>query len=95
MSDIIDRLKASGEATVRATALIADAKSKRNQAAGDEAAAYTGLKFEETMEALAIKQIERMRWALGEIAKHGDASSRQVALSALNQQNVSVTSEPK
>lgn len=61
MTDIIERLRGAGEATVRASAMIAEAKTRRNVDAGDKDALYMGLGFDDTTEAEAIREIETLR----------------------------------
>lgn len=47
---LIERLRTAAEATAAATQMMADAKSQRNQSAGDVGACYEGLKKEQTNE---------------------------------------------
>jgi hypothetical protein len=68
MDDLIERLRKGGEGTARATQMLADAKSHRNQAAGDQDACYMGLTPEQTVEWKAADLIAQLRDALYEIA---------------------------
>lgn len=59
MDRIPERLRCAAEGVAKATQMMADAKSKRNQAAGDVGASYSGLKREQTAEWQAADMIER------------------------------------
>lgn len=59
--DLIERLKSQAEQAAKATQMIADAKSQRNQAAGDVDACYMGVTKERTLEWQAADEIERLR----------------------------------
>jgi hypothetical protein len=60
MDDLIARLRNGAMSTARASRMLADDKSARNQAAGDVDACYMGVKPEETDEWRAANQIERL-----------------------------------
>lgn len=62
MDDLVTKLRKSAEGTARATQMLADAKSARNQAAeGGDWPSYQGLKPEQTTEWKAADEIERLR----------------------------------
>ncbi len=62
-----ERLRQSAAATERATQMMADAKSARNQAAGDGDACYLGIKKEDTAEWQAADKIERLEREVGRL----------------------------
>jgi hypothetical protein len=64
---IPERLRTAAEGVEKATQMMADAKSKRNQAAGDVGANYQGLPKERTAEWQAADMIERYEAALKRI----------------------------
>lgn len=68
MDRIPERLRTAAEGVARATQMMADAKSRRNRAAGDAVACYEGLKKEQTAEWQAAAMLERYEAALKEIA---------------------------
>ena len=69
---IPERLRTAAEGVERATQMMADAKSNRNQAAGDVGANYQGLPKERTAEWQAADMIEKYETTLKIIAAgHG------------------------
>lgn len=61
---IPERLRTAAAGVEMATKMMADAKSARNQAAGDKDARYMGLRKEDTAEWQAADLIERLQKAL-------------------------------
>ena len=72
MDRIPERLRTAAEGVAKATQMMAEAKSQRNQAAGDVGACYEGLKKEQTAEWQAAAMIERYEAALREIVCNRD-----------------------
>lgn len=64
---IPERLRQSAEGVAAATKLMADAKSQRNRAAGDEGSCYQGVKVEQTAEWQGDALIDRYEVALTKI----------------------------
>lgn len=58
--DLIERLRSQANGAAKASQMIADAKSQRNQAAGDVDACYMGVTKERTLEWQAADEIERL-----------------------------------
>lgn len=63
--NLVDRLKQAAVSTAKASQMIADAKTSRNQAAGDLDAKYLGLEAHETLEWKAAEEI----WCLREVLR--------------------------
>ena len=76
MDRIPERLRTAAEGVERATQMMADAKSRRNQAAGDVGACYSGLTKEQTTEWQAADIIERSKAALIAAKKHIDHTAQ-------------------
>lgn len=66
-----ERLRESARGTARASQMIADDKSARNQAAGDVGACYEGLRPEQTCEWQGADEIELLRTVIRMIAPTG------------------------
>lgn len=64
---IPERLRTAAEGVAKATQMMAEAKSARNRAAGDEGSCYGGIKKEQTAEWQAADKIERYEKALQKI----------------------------
>ena len=75
---IPERLRTAAEGVAKATQMMADAKSRRNQEAGDVGACYSGLKKEETVEWQAADMIERLRAKVDEQDAHIESLERQI-----------------
>lgn len=83
MDDLISRLRADAEATERATQMMADAKSARNQAAeGGEWPDYMGVKKENTSSWRAADKIEALMTALKPFAEIAEAYTKSHARKA-------------
>lgn len=72
MSDIVTQLRKDAEGTAAASKLIADAKSFRNQQAGDVEAYYENLTPQQTISWQAADEIERLRAVVCALRLGGD-----------------------
>ena len=64
---IPERLRTAAEGVAKATQAMADAKSRRNRAAGDVGACYSGLDKELTAEWQAADELELLRGLVAEL----------------------------
>ena len=64
---IPERLRQSAESVAKATQFMAERKSGRNRAAGDEGSCYQGVKVEQTAEWQGAALIEKFEAALEQI----------------------------